>query len=338
VWPALLFASDGETVAFLLRDTLSAGQPIRYLRNAEGSVSASAFERAVDELMTLLLERLAARRAPIPDLAGLWEEVRTERLDPSMAARRKREALLGLDPDMVSAEEMDVISAGGAWMGEAALEETMASARVGQIRATIDRLKAWSMEAAPDLDLSAVDPASGRWRAARHEFAEPWQRGAALAEVLRQEIGLSSLESVPSEKLAALLGHDVTADQALGGPMAAGFRALASPLRLKYFPKRHHPISRRFEVARLLADVLDGPAKDAVLPVTECSTARQKVQRSFAQEFLCPIGALRQRLPLPNPSDVDIEEAAHHFQVSEFMVRSALVNRGLVDRGYLPLG
>lgn len=51
--------------------------------------------------------------------------------------------------------------------------------------------------------------------------------------------------------------------------------------------------------------------------------------------FLCPVEGLRQVLP-PQPSEADIENAAEHFDVSELTVRSALVNRGLVDRSYLP--
>lgn len=118
--------------------------------------------------------------------------------------------------------------------------------------------------------------------------------------------------------------------------MAAGFRSPAAPLQLRCFFNRRHPVSRRFEAARLIADAVDGPADDSVLPVTEGSTARQKVQRSFAQEFLCPTKALMELLPLPYPSDALIEETAERFDVSEYTVRSALVNRGLVDRHYLP--
>jgi hypothetical protein len=75
---------------------------------------------------------------------------------------------------------------------------------------------------------------------------------------------------------------------------------------------------------------------DGLLPVTDASTARQKVQRSFSREFLSPVDALAAMLPLPYPSDSDLEAVADHFEVSEFTVRSALVNRGLVDRHFLP--
>ncbi len=98
---------------------------------------------------------------------------------------------------------------------------------------------------------------------------------------------------------------------------------------------RRHATGRRFEAARLLADSIEGPDADVVLPITDGSTARQKVQRSFAQEFLCPVEGLRRLVP-PLPTEADIENAAEHFDVSELTVRAALVNRGLVDRSCLP--
>lgn len=119
------------------------------------------------------------------------------------------------------------------------------------------------------------------------------------------------------------------------GRLAAGFRIPDVGGKVRFHGVRRHPTGRRFEAARLLADSLDGPAADLVLPITVGSTARQKVQRLFAKVFLCPVEGLRQVLP-PQPSEADIENAAEHFDVSELTVRSALVNRGLVDRSYLP--
>jgi Zn-dependent peptidase ImmA (M78 family) len=85
-----------------------------------------------------------------------------------------------------------------------------------------------------------------------------------------------------------------------------------------------------------MADFIEGPDDDRVLPITGASTARQKVQRSFAQEFLCPADALAAMVRRPYPSVSELEAAADHFEVSDFTVRSALVNRGFVDRQYLP--
>lgn len=336
VWPALQFASDGETIGLSLHDTMSDRPPVRYLRNTEGTISATTFERAVDDLMSLLLARLSSRRVDAADLAEGWRSVLAERRDPMAGARRRREALLGFDPDAIDVDDLSAIVSAGTWMGEAALEETMAAARAPAIRNTIEYLRDKSLEPGSNLDLAALEGVCRVWRDGHHRFTRPWERGAALAGLARREVGLSSDEPVSSERISELVGYDVMADQPTSGPLGAGFRSPDAPNRVKFHGIRRHPNSRRFEAARLLAEALDGPPADAVLPITDASTARQKVQRSFAQEFLCPTEGLVRLLPLPNPSDSDIEGAADHYGVSAFTVRSALVNRGLVDRRYLP--
>ena len=335
-WPDLRFAADGQTVAISLRDTLATGHPVRYLHRLEGTVAAAAFEAAIDELMSILLERLASRRVDVEELAGAWRELETERRDPAAAARRRREALLGLDPDAMAREDLASIASSGAWMGEAALEETMAAARGAGIRSAIVQLKDWSIQDGPELDLTGMEGVGRDWRKANRTFREPWECGVALAGLFRSAIGLAPDEPVRTDWLAQLLGHDITVGPGDVGTLAAGFRSPAHPGRVKFRGIRRRPTSRRFEAARMLADYLDAPAHDAVLPLTDASTARQKVQRSFAQEFLCPVEALRNMLTLPAPPDAQLEAAADHFSVSDFTVRSALVNRGLVDRGFLP--
>ena len=335
-WPDLLFAADGETVSFSLRDTLDAGPPVRYLRRVEGSMRAGTFERAVDALLSVLWERLSSRHVNEPDLQEAWSEVLAERRNPEVATRRRREALLGFDPDAIDAAELATIVQAGSWMGDAALEETMVVGRGSTIHATLDTLK--QVEATPglELDLTPLVSLGRAWRHERPRSVEPWQRGAELARRIRHSLGLSLGDAVTSERLADLVGNDVTAARPpCRGPFAAGFCAPDARHRVTFHGVRRHPTSRRFEAARLLADALDGPAEDRMLPMTDASTARQKVQRSFAQEFLCPAEGLACLVSIPTPSDAELEIAADHFQVSELTVRSALVNRGLVHREYL---
>lgn len=335
-WPDLQFAADGPTILVCLHSTPNAGVPVRYLQHLERTIPVSAFERAVDDMMALLLERLAARRSDVQDLSDAWSAIRQERDDPAVTARRRREALLGLDPDAITEQDLASLASSGGWMGAAALEETMAVARAAEIRAVIGMLKTWSLESAPELDFAAMDPIRQNWCLARRSFEQPWEQGAALAGLAREKLGIGPDDPVPQDRFAQLMGHNVTIDRTDGGALAAGFRLPASAHRVKFRGIRRHSTSRRFEAARLLAEFLDGPAEDALLPITDAATARQKVQRAFAQEFLCPVDALQRMLSLPSPSDAQLEDAAHLFDVSELTVRSALVNRGLVDRRLLP--
>ena len=73
---------------------------------------------------------------------------------------------------------------------------------------------------------------------------------------------------------------------------------------------------------------------DRWLPATDAKTARQKLQRAFAIEFLCPIQSLTEFLGDDFSSDAT-EEAAEHFGVSHTAVETHLVNNGLLSSDIL---
>jgi Zn-dependent peptidase ImmA (M78 family) len=91
-------------------------------------------------------------------------------------------------------------------------------------------------------------------------------------------------------------------------------------------------VGKRFELCRLIADGLIAPEGEFLLPATTAKTSRQKFQRAFAQEFLCPSSALLQRFGSLPPEDEDIETAAQHFEVSPLLVRSKLAYLNIVPR------
>ena len=88
---------------------------------------------------------------------------------------------------------------------------------------------------------------------------------------------------------------------------------------------------RRFEVARLLADSLVVPTDDRLRPATGAYTYRQKMQRAFAAELLCPVQSLVGFLEEDFSEDAR-EEAAERFGVSPLAVTWVLVNHDYLDR------
>jgi Zn-dependent peptidase ImmA (M78 family) len=96
--------------------------------------------------------------------------------------------------------------------------------------------------------------------------------------------------------------------------------------------------TQRFYLARLIAAAHVLSQDQHLLPVTDASTALQKLERSFAQEFLCPWASLDAYTDEHGLDDETLIEAAEHFHVSEYLVRSTLVNRGKVSRSRLPQG
>lgn len=337
LWPTLLFFTDGATMTIAGQATRHLNQPVQYLWDAEVQISMGVFERATDQLMALLTGRLSGLGIAGTDVEALWREVQKERADERVSKLRRYEALLGLDPDDLAPDRVLSWVAQGGWMGAAALDETMAAARSTRMDDDLALLKKWSMEADLSLDIRETEALQQRWWArptAPHEL--PWQRGLALAALVRDQMGLDAIEPVSKGAFHELMGADVQTGTPVKAPLGAGFRGRSAAGRVQAALQHGYPTSRRFAAARILADVLDAPAEDVVLPVTDGVTARQKVQRAFAQELLCPTAALREKVSLPEPADAELMELAELYEVSEWTVRSALVNRGLVGRGYLP--
>ena len=96
------------------------------------------------------------------------------------------------------------------------------------------------------------------------------------------------------------------------------------------------PVNRRFALARVLGDRLYQVDPEPFIPVLKSRTYRQKFQRAFAAEFLCPFGQVQQRLDeelsMENQDDIAAE-----FAVSPMVVSTELVNHGLLPRDSLEM-
>jgi Zn-dependent peptidase ImmA (M78 family) len=79
-----------------------------------------------------------------------------------------------------------------------------------------------------------------------------------------------------------------------------------------------------------LADKLIANNDNQLLPVTKSATARQKIQRAFAGELLCPSDELLAFLDEDYDNDT-IAEAADYFDVQESVPRTHLVNREILS-------
>ncbi|MCY4345838.1 MAG: hypothetical protein OXC17_03470, partial [Aestuariivita sp.] len=106
--------------------------------------------------------------------------------------------------------------------------------------------------------------------------------------------------------------------------------------KLNIILRKTHPIAKRFELARLVGDYARVKMDNAhsCLVAADLSTARQKYQRAFAAEFLCPIDSLVEYLD-GDFSETALEDAANHFSVSEKTVEALLMNNRYLP-GYPP--
>ena len=333
-WPSILFASDGDTLAVASRATRGRVLgPVRYLNEVNTRITGRAFESAIDAFLTLVLSRLHSEGFEKSELAGLWAEVLKERRNPELARERRLEAICGFDPGEAPEEIIAMLVTDKAGLGGGAMEEVAAQGR-GSTAGMLNQILSLASggAAAPAVAFGGTLPEL----AAKPEYeaeARPWQRAAMLARLARQEWGFGS-GPVTNARLADLLGtreaifHEVEKGPA---PMPLLLRG-ANRKNADFYLSRAHPTSRRFAASRLLGDHLFHSHGGRLIPATSAKTARQQFQRAFAQEFLCPFGALLEKVQTTQPDDDDIVEAAAHFNVSTRVVEATLVNKGELDR------
>lgn len=336
LWPSLVFSSDGETMRIQACASSPAdGEPIRYLKDYIGVIMAADFERAIDDFVEATLSHLPDGAEADTDLAELWGIIADERNDPELRDLRKLEALLGYDPDEAPTDLIAGLGEERSKYGADALQE-LAAASKGQ---ALNDLKALGENVTNQKPLARVpncDAIRQRYEKQAKPWDAPWQRGAQLAQTVREVWGLKT-DQVQTQVLSNLLGFDLSKDMTGELPMrAAGLRDQAEDTFHVVLKRSRRLENRRFALSRLVADHLIAPLGDVLLPATDARTSRQKLQRAFAQELLCPINALKDFLGInalqDSPlADDDIDEAAAHFEVSPLVIKTALVNKRLME-------
>lgn len=335
-WPSLTFASDGNFI--LVRNVpteVTAISPVRYIRNVCLNVRVTSFEAAVDGFVEAVLSRLSGLGCGGSDLSRLAEELREERSDPELSSWRKLEALLGFDPDAAPEELASKLAKEKARIGEGAIDELAAADQ----RSPLDVLH--------DVETSL---AASKW-AFRSEAVDkitwdldglacelPWKMAECAAKAARSAWDLDR-GPIDTARLAELLGVPqtaITADYSQITPLAAGYRNGDANGRIGIVLKSPYPENRRFELIRILGDCLIAGRDDHLLPVTKAKTFRQKFQRAFAQEVLCPWADLDGFVGPDEPDDDIIGGAARYFNVSQRLIETTLVNKGRLPRDALP--
>lgn len=332
-WPPLTFSSDGDFVqVHLPAEHAPDVAAVRYLNEVAMDVPAADFETAVDQLVNHVEGRLSACRSTDRDVCELRQELAEERLDTARSRACRLQASAGIAPG----------DAPDGWLADAErLSGTTGPEAIGEVLAVLPELRGGLAGAREEVDRirrskSVADLSWVRPSAEPTGTVElPWQRGARLACDLRRQLGIGTAEPVSDQTLGDRLGVHLPFPAAGRGPLRGGFRNGDARLTHVAVPSPH-PDSQRFHLARLLACAFISPAADHLLPVTAAATAMQKYERAFAQELLCPVDALGEFIAERGNDDEAIADAAAHFRVSDWLVRSALVNHKVLPRHRLP--
>ncbi len=346
VWPDASFSSEGSILSILVKQSESSAdfEPVNYLANFHAWITASDFENAVDGFIQGVIQRLESFAVADENLSLLWNEVLSERKDAEASQWRKLEALAGFDPDQGSQDVIQSLVDGIQSFGQNGVEELAA----GSGRDASEEL--YKIAA---LGKGTPKQSLGGARISMPTLPKSWKRGRGKIDLLQTPWKVAA-DMARKARTAWDLGDGVVDNKKLANVLSIPDRYLTSrvtaatqiPFGLRrenstevdIYLNKSYSTTRRFAVSRLLGDYLHFDQNEALLPSTEAKTTRQKFQRAFAQEFLCPYDALMEKLGSNTPDEDDINSAADYFDVSPWLVTTTLVNHGQLDRGALPSG
>lgn len=331
-WPAITLSSDGAFVRMEGRaEPIADVATVRYLRPIDVQIPVDDFEVAIDGFAALVEARLASCAPTERELTELIAELREERITPHLAMECRLQALAGFDPGDAPAEWIRGAVALAEASGPIAGDEIIAaSAETGLECADIAlrtmRESPWTVRLERIVD--DVPTPVGEL---------PWQRGRRLAAAARAKLGLPSSGPVSNSVLENLL--DTHLPFAVSQPstprqLLGAFRQDEKRSAVAVFNPRRS--SQRFYLSRLIGAAILARDTDRVLPVSTVRTAFQKAQRSFAQEFLCPWEDLDDFTDENGVDPEGVAAAAEYFEVSEYVILTALVNNEKISRRHLP--
>jgi len=327
IWPRMRFASDDWGVQVSARAVRNAPwEPVRHLNDIQPgrSVPTEVFDRAVENLIDLVLRRMNDVGVAAEPLRTIWSDVVAERSDTEVTEWRRWEARLGYDPDQAPDHLMNQLAGLFGRAGKPATAEVapLLSTNYDKMLARLDELASspgveaeLPLQQEFDVDLSIA----------------PWDAGRALAHVVRERGG-STTGPLQNKDLANLLGCSIAEFEPQSQrdvPVGLGVLTEARNGATLHFRKRNMP-GFRFEAARFLADAIFASGEDRWLPLTDRGTARQKFQRSFAAELLAPIDEIRDKYE-EEATPERIEDLADGYGVSALAIRSHLANHGILN-------
>lgn len=330
LWPPVMIYSSSDRVVFAPsfgRNTV--GGPQQYFDFRVATVGAEEYEAEIDRFIDAVIGH-CAQEMDGKALAEIFRQVKAERIDPELAGWRRLEACLGFDPDQAPDTVIDALVAFEETVGEDGVDEA-ANAYPGAqspsvLRDVIEATRASNVEL--DLRLShSVD-----FSIDFPSTASPWMLAEAAAENLREKIGIrrGPLKRQEFADIFRARWDDLKAATATARnlPYCArlSVKSDSSLLSLKTFSAH----DRRFELARFLGDAVWCDVGSFGI-ISHAKTDRQKFQRAFAHNLLCPFDDIRQHIDLNNPTDEDIDATARKFHVHSTVVRNQLIYKG-----YLP--
>ena len=214
-----------------------------------------------------------------------------------MTTRRKLEALSGHDPDESDPAVVGQMVADAAELGQQAIQE-LAADLTGD-RKPLDAIQIADVATSYGTAANPTDAArlSSITQFSPSGEAPPWRRGYEAAHALREQEGLGGAP-VTDERLADLAGVLPQILESEHERFRCRFfvRSGREPdVRSSGAAPQMEDRPASFDSPELLGDRIAFATGERLLPATGAYTYRQKSQRAFAAELLCPFEALEIR-------------------------------------------
>ena len=328
-WPNVSLWGEGDRCAVMVHaDAHNFQRSLRFVADpALEYVPSSTVETAIDTFIDNVLQDTGA------DCDGLdqeYRDLRAERADPVWSRWRRLEAMLGFDPDTAPEGVVADYENLSDRFGIKSIEEAALAQQGGHsVNAFHDTLRAAEMSKV----ILRTPPTVRRIELDHDRLRPPWRLAVQAASELRQRLRVPP-GPIRNPRLSQVLGIDVDrlATQRRWPPSVPyGLRLRGASGNNTLALRSRWAHSRRFELCRSLGDII-WSGNDPLGPLSAAKSGRQKFQRTFAQEFLCPFDDLRAYIPNEDPTDDDIHAAARHFHVSERLIQTTLVNHDVIDR------
>src|SRR5690554_30895 len=322
-WPDLTFASDTQSIHLQLKLHQDKIGGIRYLEAYSGKITAQQFETAVFKLIEQTLEQLNSKGLKNTDLHQAWADLKEDLNQADRFRYRQLEAQLGFDQNEGELNYITKLLEVENQFGHSAVDEVTQAEK----NKTLEVLQAVKNQLNQSKSLISFENTQVKNNTS-DKTLQPWVAGQKAAQELRNNWAINS-GFISNEQLADRLMASKNLWQELSTSEVNLAAAQAEANKTaKVILGKTRPFAQRFMLARIIGDYLYTASGEKILVCTTGKTYRQKYQRAFAQELLCPYAALIERLGTVEPDDEAISEAAEYFLVSPLVVNTVLVNKG----------
>lgn len=320
--PDITFACDGERMEIRCRPVT--GEMVRFLEDGTFHIEPWDFEAGVDQFMHDVLKRIRRTTAG-QELQRRWDDVCEARKKLQSRPEPMIEALLGYNQKESPPGLVDAVLEFGRKFGLAATYE---------IAARVPALLPYYFDKIHDGPAGGPHLTIPNAESLRLRISDitgyAWQRGVDAARLAMKEWSVPSplTNKVMADIFGIDVNHIISGD--VGSLISIGFRNddFSKVTALLCKPRAEQ---RRAALARIVGDHLNAIPSDRYLPVTAMGTARQKFQRAFALELLCPLEALKEFIGNRSITGEVIDEAGAYFGISPLLIAHKLAAEGVFD-------